>query len=348
MHQRHLTAARGTVFAYMDDRYRIGYGTTGFETFHLDIPNALRGHVATLKFTASSTVYLDDVFFKSEHLLFGNPSEARYTPEAPDTYKTNYLLEKPQYTVSYNAQNLDRIPNWVSWQLNQSWLGTQNKRYNFVPDETLPFTPRVMDDEYKNCGDAWYAYDKGHMATSEYRSRSDKDVISTYLMSNILPQHARNNQFNTAWRNLEDFCKDDLVRSEGKELYIIAGGYGSLGTIPPGYIDRVNVPEYTWKIILVLDRPGQGISDVRTSTDVIAVITPNFGEPDAFPHTVNLPENGKTITIDSLTEWQDWQNWRVDVNYLEQLTGYDFLSNIPEEIQNVIEARDTNPTFTSP
>lgn len=197
-----------------------------------------------------------------------------------------------------------------------------------------------MDFEYKNRGDQFFAYDKGHLAASSDRSRSDKDVSSTYLMTNIIPQHLRNNQFNTAWRNLEKYSQNTLVASGGKEISIIAGGYGSLGTIPPGFIDRINVPEYTWKTILVLDNPGQSIEDVTTNTRMIAVITPNIGEPTSFPHTVNLPGNAKSITVNSLDEWQTWQTWRVSTDYLEELTGYDFWSNVPTKNQEVIEANE--------
>ncbi|BAZ46376.1 DNA/RNA non-specific endonuclease [Chondrocystis sp. NIES-4102] len=56
----------------------------------------------------------------------GNLSNARFTPENPDAYADNYLIEKPQYAFSYN-DNL-KSPNWASYQLNQSWLGTSKMR----------------------------------------------------------------------------------------------------------------------------------------------------------------------------------------------------------------------------
>ena len=103
------------------DTNRIGYGNVGFETFHVDVPEVLRGKSAKLKFEleGNNTVYLDDVFFKSTHLMFGNPTlngqVAR--PDAANN-ANNYLIEKPQYSLSYNSSN--RGPNWVSWQLNKS------------------------------------------------------------------------------------------------------------------------------------------------------------------------------------------------------------------------------------
>ncbi len=45
-----LEKAKGTATAYSEDRWRIGYGETGFETFTIDVPDALRGKVATLRF----------------------------------------------------------------------------------------------------------------------------------------------------------------------------------------------------------------------------------------------------------------------------------------------------------
>jgi DNA/RNA endonuclease G (NUC1) len=50
----------------------------------------------------------------SVHLALGNPSNAGKNPD-------NYLMVKPQYALSYN--NSKGTPNWVSWELNKSYLG---------------------------------------------------------------------------------------------------------------------------------------------------------------------------------------------------------------------------------
>ncbi|GAB3886595.1 hypothetical protein GCM10028825_16110 [Spirosoma agri] len=36
---------------------------------------------------------------------------------------------------------------------------------------------------------------------------------------------------------------------------------------------------------------------------------------------------------------QPWSSYRVSVDEVEKLTGYDLLSNVPESVQRVIEAR---------
>jgi endonuclease G len=38
----------------------------------------------------------------------------------------------------------------------------------------------------------------------------------------------------------------------------------------------------------------------------------------------------------------DWRAYRVSVDQVEGMTGYDFFSNVPASIQSVIEARVDN------
>lgn len=69
---------------------RIGFANQELQTFQVDIPKEFRDKVATLKFEVSGgkTVYLDNVFFKNQHLLFGNLAlngqEARKDVNTPD------------------------------------------------------------------------------------------------------------------------------------------------------------------------------------------------------------------------------------------------------------------------
>ncbi|MGH7783238.1 MAG: choice-of-anchor X domain-containing protein, partial [Candidatus Binatia bacterium] len=51
-------------------------------------------------------------------LILGNPSGAT----ADIANENNYLIAKPQYTISYNRSK--GTPNWVAWRLDTSWLGS--------------------------------------------------------------------------------------------------------------------------------------------------------------------------------------------------------------------------------
>jgi len=114
---------------------------------------------------------------KSEHLVKGNPSSAVDSV----SYSNNYLMEKPQYVVSYNR---DRgIPNWVAWHLDNTWLGNVPRKDTFRPDSTLP--PdwyHVSKSSYNHSG-----YARGHHCPSADRTNSIDDNSATFLMTNMMP-----------------------------------------------------------------------------------------------------------------------------------------------------------------
>ena len=234
------------------------------------------------------------------HLTLGNPSRATTSVSNAD----NFLIEKPQYALSYNRRN--GTPNWVSWQLNRSWLGQTPRQNNFRPDDLPSGWYAVRPSDYSNTG-----YDKGHMAPSADRTKTVKDNAATFLMSNIIPQTPDNNQ--GPWADLEEYSRE-LVTQKGKELYIISGPEGKKEAIASG---KVTVPTKTWKIIVVLDRPGSGVRGVTTNTRVIAVEMPN--------------SQGIRNT--------NWQTYRTTVQKIEAVTGYNFLSNVPASVQKIIETR---------
>ncbi|MEB3338533.1 MAG: DNA/RNA non-specific endonuclease, partial [Leptolyngbyaceae bacterium] len=144
----------------------------------------------------------------SIHLTLGNPSKATTNP----VDSNNYLMRKPEYALSYNKDQ--RIPNWVSWQLNGTWLGTTDRQEAWSPDPDLPadWDP-VTPTDYRGS-----RYDRGHMTPSADRTKDATTNAATFVMTNIVPQTADNNR--GPWRELEEYCRD-LVR-EGKELYIVA------------------------------------------------------------------------------------------------------------------------------
>ena len=182
------------------------------------------------------------------HLKYGNPSKANLKNSK------NYLLEKPQYALSYNCKT--NTANWVSWQLDRSWLGRTERSDNFRPDADIPEgCYAVRPNDYRGSG-----YDRGHLAPSGDRTRRKSDNSATFLMSNMIPQAPENNR--EVWRELEEYSRSLVFK--GKELYIVAGGEGNKQKIAEG---KIVVPKYTWKVILILDN-----GDVENT---IAVWIPN-------------------------------------------------------------------------
>ncbi|MCD9189496.1 MAG: DNA/RNA non-specific endonuclease [Pyrinomonadaceae bacterium] len=234
----------------------------------------------------------------SVHLTMGNPSNAVTNISSP----TNYLMEKPQYALSYHNGN--NIPNWVSWHLDSSWLGSTPRQDDFRADTSLPAGwYQVGSTSYSGSG-----YDRGHMCPSADRTASVADNSATFLMTNMIPQAPTNNQ--VTWANLENYSRS-LVTA-GNELYIISGGQGVSGYINNG---NVAVPTNTWKVIIVLPAGTNDVSRVTSATRTIAVFMPN---------------NNSVVS--------DWKQYRVSVDYVESMTGYDFFSNVGDTVENQIES----------
>lgn len=237
-------------------------------------------------------------------LLFGNPSNA--TGDVVN--ENNYLMQKPQYSLSYNRSKA--TPNWVAWRLDSTWIGSAPRQDDYRPDPALPAAwYHVQDNDYSGSG-----YDRGHMCPSGDRTRSVTDNSATFLMTNFIPQYGPNNQ--GPWNDFENYLR--TIAGQGNEIYIFSGPVGNIGTIANG---QIVVPQTTWKVVLIMANGNNDLQRVTKATRVLGIIVPN-GSP--------------------VTSGNPWRNFRVTVDAVEVLTGYNFFSNIPKNTQELIERkRDT-------
>ena len=308
-----LTAMGGSANQQFFDDGTNGDVTPGDNVFSFAylVPATLTGGPRNVAITATDaqsrtastqvTVIINAPFAEDDHILLGNPSNA--TTSVTD--ENNYLMYKPQYVLSYNRSRA--TANWVAWRLDSSWIGGAQRQDDFRPDPALPA--------------GWYAvstgdssgsgYDRGHMTPSGDRTRSIPDNSATFLMTNIVPQYSNNNQ--GPWEEFETYCRS-LV-SQGNEIYIYSGVQGNIGTIAGG---RIVVPANTWKVVLVLPNGDNDLSRINKGTRAFGIIVPNQG-----PLDINAP----------------WRNFRVTVDAVENLTGYDFFTSIPKNTQELIEKR---------
>jgi len=258
---------------------------------------------------------LATVYPVNPNTMMGNPSQAKPDPREKD----NYLMEKPHFSLSYNDSK--GTPNWASWRLTADTIG-KAKRFPFYPDQTLPRGfGRIVPKDYTNDG-----FDRGHMCPHEDRSADEEMSRATFVMSNIIPQAKNVNE--QAWKNLEDFCRDLVMK--GKTLYIVAGPAGKKGQCADGgwhetigTTRKVTVPSACWKVIMVLDSgPGYDPAKVNANTRLIAVIMPN-----------------------DLSVGSAWKGYRRSVKDVETLTGYHFFENAPHPlIDRLKEKTDDGPT----
>lgn len=241
-----------------------------------------------------------DSLYLAEHLAMGNPNGARTSRNSP----RNFFMIKPQFVHSYNR--FLGISNWVAWHTDSTWIGEMKRRNDFRADSSLPEKwYRVHEKSYLRSG-----YDRGHMCPSGDRTNTLRNNSMTFLMTNMIPQAPNNNQ--GPWAALEIYCRDLVKR--GNEIYVYCGGSGSQGFLDSG---RVQIPDRTWKTILILDAGDNDVQRVTSTTRTIAVIMPN-----------------RNSLVDKN---DDWRSFRVSVDSVEALTGYDFFSNIQASIQSSIE-----------
>ncbi len=150
-------------------------------------------------------------------------------------------------------------------------------------------------------------------------------------MSNMVPQAPDNNQ--GPWAAFENYLRSIVSSPNNNEVYIVSGPLGLevlarteelTNSIAGGH---VTVPAFTWKVVLVIPIGDNDISRVTASTRTIAILMPNV----------------QGIRNDP------WENYLTTVDDIESLTGYDFFSELPDEIENAIEAgtNGVNPPGTS-
>ena len=302
--------AGDNVFSFLD----VVPSNTPGATFPLNV-NIADAQLRTATATINLTVTVTGPHSAAEHLVMGNPSNATTDANNP----TNYLLEKNQYVMSYHR---DRgIPNWVAWHLDSSWIGTTNRQDDFRPDPALPAGwYQVQDSDYSGSG-----FDRGHHCPSGDRTNTIPDNSATFLMTNMMPQAPNNNQ--GVWADLENYCRS-LVQG-GNELYIYAGstgvgGTGSLGGVTNTLANgHVTVPAQTWKVIVVLPVGSNDATRVGSFTRTITVLMPNN-------QSVGNPGTG------------NWRNYRTNIAKIEQITGYNFLTNVRHQIRIRLKKRVDN------
>ncbi|PTQ96518.1 endonuclease G [Mucilaginibacter yixingensis] len=240
------------------------------------------------------------------NLLLGNPSGAvSSVTMAPN----NYLWDQTYFVESYNSTRGE--PNWVSWYLGASSLGSTARTDAFRADPNLPSGwYAVQSTSYSGSG-----FDRGHNCPSADRTTTTTANEATFLMTNMIPQAPNNNQ--QTWANFENYLRS-LVTA-GNEVYIVMGNYGTGGTGSSGTASSVDnghvaVPSNVWKVAVVIPNGNGDLARITSSTRVIAINTPNI-------NTIN----------------SDWKTYRCTVRSIESATGYNLLSALPQSVQDAVE-----------
>jgi endonuclease G len=145
-------------------------------------------------------------------------------------------------------------------------------------------------------------YDRGHMAPAADMKWSEAAMQACFYLTNMSPQAAALNS--GAWKKLEDKCRDWAVRDSA--IIIVCG---------PVLTDRIT------KTI--------GDTKVSVPTRYFKVILAPYANP---PRAIGfIMNNGKVEG--------GMQQAAVSVDEVERITGFDFFSELPDDIENEVEAQ---------
>lgn len=241
---------------------------------------------------------------------FGDPTDANPA--------NDFIIRRPEYTTSFNSSR--GIPNWVSFKLDATNYGTEDRCncFTFDPELQTAGFARYTTANYTGAT-AFHGYgiDRGHLARSADRTSGNLDNAMTYYFSNIIPQASHNNQ--GPWADMELYL-GNLAKLQNKQVYVIAGASDSVGTVKNE--GKIVIPRWTWKVALIMDR-GEGLANVQSSYDVTAI-------------AVVMPNIAGILNV-------DWNTYRVTIDSVEALTGYDVLSLLEDNVERAVESNDRPP-----
>ncbi|MBA3405122.1 MAG: DNA/RNA non-specific endonuclease [Gemmatimonadaceae bacterium] len=236
--------------------------------------------------------------------------------EPTDSDPSNdFIIRRDQFTSSWN--DALGTPNWVSYNLDLTHFGAEDRCDCFTYDPLAPGAVYTTAD-YTGAGAvAGYGIDRGHLARSFDREAGSLDNATTYYFSNIIPQAADLNQ--GPWAVMENYL-GNLAQNQNREVYIIAGVFGSKGTVRNE--GRITIPDSVWKVAVIMPR-DQGIENIDDYQDleVVAVIMPN----DAGVRNIA------------------WETYKRTVDDVEGLTGYDLLALLRDDIEIAVESGTVPP-----
>lgn len=207
----------------------------------------------------------------------------------------------------------DKIPLWVCEKVTKNQVtGNLPRDDAFAPDPLLPVGRRAELSDYKGSG-----FDRGHMAPAGNQTRDSELKRETFFLSNMVPQVGRT--FNQGvWKDLESRVRDWAVSRS--TIYTITGpmlydpeeenattAHGHVPLLRIG-ANHVAVPTHCFKIVVAKNAQGQW-------------------EASAFvlKNTKYRPNQ------------LDLKLYLTSIRWIEERTGLDFLSLLPDDVEEAIE-----------
>ena len=212
----------------------------------------------------------------------------------------------PTYSLEYSYKY--KHSYWIAYRFDNTTGGNVGRNEAYKPDPELPSQYAAKHNDYTNSG-----YTRGHLCASSDRQYSKEANQQTFYMSNISPQSGNGfNQSGSAWNTGEDKVQAwgyNISRSTDT-LYVVKGGTIGEGMIK-GYLkNEIAIPKYFF--MAVLFRSGDNYKAIGFY----------------MPHE-NLKDD---------PDKKDPKKYLMSIDALEQETGINFFHNLPDNIENTVEA----------
>lgn len=275
--------------------------------------------IAFFVYTQGGPPYVKELAERTKEHFHPTP----HPPTAQEGQAKSYTVGNYGLTFTYAGNPVPTTyPNSITVLTNTAFLvGYDDVRENpawvayRIPADTRPdtlsrlsrfktdtrTTALVSHDDYTHSG-----YDRGHMAPKHaIASRfGNMAQIETFIMSNVVPQKPDLNQ--GPWRRLEETLADQTAPAAG-EIWVVTG---------PIYD---NQPQHL--------KAGNEIPDAFFK--VIADETPSGPRLQAFILPQSAPRSA------------DYRAYRTTIDIIEQQTGLDFFTDLPDVAEEILEAEKT-------
>jgi uncharacterized repeat protein (TIGR01451 family) len=249
-------------------------------------------------------------------MQLGNPTGATADPNN----HFHYLIQRTVEAIDYSDTN--GCPNWASWDLTSADDCCVSRTDAYATDTSLPSTFRTIGNGTFGTVDGT-SYDRGHMCPSADRLDTTADNTMVFLMSNMIVQDSKNNE--GVWNTFEGYCRTLLST---QELLIMCGPY-DFSTVTAG-ASKVYIASNIFKIVVCAPLGGSNalfrITNANPSSiRVIAIETPN---DDSVVST--------------------WASYVTSVKQVQQDTGYNFFSALPNNLAWVLRSKVDGQTPAAP
>lgn len=216
-----------------------------------------------------------------------------------------------------NQQIIEHTGYTLSYNLD--WLIPNWVAYELTREETFGECPRekkfspdplVKGSPVLHQDYSNSGFDRGHMAPAGDMKWSEQAMRESFYTTNICPQNRNNNAGD--WKDLEELARD--LAHCYNSIYICCGPIVTDASTTIGTSHKIVVPQYFYKVFLRQKKDGSWTS--------LGFVMPN------------APGNRPLMT------------YMHSVDEVEQLTGIDFFYNLPDSIEDIIEADYTISDWT--